>query len=238
MQVAKDGRYKLVDGLIDRTTGSVEADTHIMVVRLVMLADSSLVSRLEFEFEGDQFLPLRAQDERLGLDKQAKLAAEWSSLEWHCRERYASLPLARIAAQIATGRIDGVIDPNTVLPDTIFKDCCFNPAHAMDGNNANIENLNARNKRDAEHGDSIATLSSKASLREGLGSQKQQHHTFRHQDARAELDQALAPAESPRYHGLTLFHCERTHTLALTCDGPMGDAHPATANAWDSSKGR
>ena len=111
---AATGRCRTSHGLI-RPDGTLEPDVVHLTMRLTYLGDSSLFIRIEHELDGDQFLPMRATDTRLDAAMRHQHATTWAALPSHCREQYASLPQARLAAELTSGRRDGEVSAAAVI---------------------------------------------------------------------------------------------------------------------------
>ena len=104
---APEGRCRCISQL--KSASGIDLTTLEITLRMAVLADSSLFMRVDQEFASDQYVPLACTDQRVPLAVREEKAAWWASLQSHCREQYASLPLARICAKLSTGSPSGVL---------------------------------------------------------------------------------------------------------------------------------
>ena len=115
--------------------------------------DASIAWRAEFRLDSDQFWPMQTCDTRRDMEERESLAEKWCALPWHCREQYASLPMARMVAVLGPdGRPDGRVLKSTVM-EGAFQKMAYRAAATADLQNADMELLNSRNARDHEPGD-------------------------------------------------------------------------------------
>ena len=150
-----NGHASVVWGLA-RPDGSIEAGTHEQLIRMILSADARLAWRCEFRLLSDQFWPLQTTDSRRSLEDRVGLSAKWAELQWHCREQYASLPMARVVATRGPDqRPDGRVLAETVL-EKPFQKMAYRASSTLDCQNADMELLNSRNNRDHEDGDGEA----------------------------------------------------------------------------------